>query len=208
MLGRHDEAVRESEPLLAAMQKRFGSNHRFTLALHSTRFESYAALGRYDAAAREAERVWQGASAQAGAQSHQALVGQTDYASALCRTSERSRGTAVAQDALSSVRRAFGADYPLTHAIRYYVAECLIANRRHAEAGALLNGIDRQKITDLTGQPDFGAALDLALAEIALARSDRQAAQRFFTSANRSLQNTSDPFVMNRLNALQRALAA
>jgi len=139
MLGRHEEALRGSTPLLAAMQARFGDNHRFTLALHSTRFESYAALGRYDDAAREAERVWQGAAAQAGAQSHQALVGQIDYASALCRTAQRGRGVAVAQDALSSVRQAFGVDYPLTHAIRYYTAECLIANRRHAEADGLCN---------------------------------------------------------------------
>ncbi|MBX3564626.1 MAG: winged helix-turn-helix domain-containing protein [Sphingomonas sp.] len=207
MLGRHEEALRGSTPLLAAMQARFGENHRFTLALHSTRFESYAALGRNDEAAREAERVWRGASAQAGAQSHQALVGQIDYASALCRTAQRGRGVAVAQDALSSVRRAFGSDYPLTHTIRYYAAECLIANRQFAQAGALLEGLDRQKVGELIGQAEFGAMVDLALAEIALARGDHTTAQRSFDAAHGVLRTTQDQAVKNRVEALQRALA-
>src|SRR3546814_14394908 len=79
MTGRHDEALKASTPLLAAMQKRFGPDHRFTLALHSPRFDSFAALGHYDAAAPEAERVWRGAAPLAGPQSHHALVRPTDY---------------------------------------------------------------------------------------------------------------------------------
>lgn len=206
MLGRHEEALRGSTPLLAAMRTRFGDNHRFTLALHSTRFESFAASGRYGDAAREAERVWRGASAQAGPQSHQALVGQIDYASALCRTPQRGQGMIVAQNALSSVRQAFGAEYPLTHAIRYYAAECLIANRRFEQADALLDGIDRQKVAELIGQADFGAFVDLALAEIALARGDRATAQQAFTLADRVLRNSPDQSARNRVNALRQAI--
>src|SRR3546814_14142335 len=89
---------------LAAMQKRFGPDHRFTLALHSARFESFAALGQYDAAAREAERVWRGAAALAGPQSHQALVGQTDYASALCQPARRPQAMRTANDRLAPTR--------------------------------------------------------------------------------------------------------
>ena len=207
MSGRDEEAIRASTPLLAAMRARFGDNHRFTLALHSTRFESFAARGRYDDAAREAERVWRGAATLAGPQSHQALGGQNDYAVALCQTAQRGHGLTVAQDALSSVRQAFGADYPLTHVIRFYTAECLIANRRYAEAGALLDGLDRQKAADLTGRPEFGAGVDLALAEIALARGDRATAQRAFTAANAALNATTDTTTRNRLAALRRALA-
>lgn len=206
MAGRDEEALRASDPLLGAMRARFGENHRFTLALHSTRFESFAALGRYDDAAGEAERVWQGAAAQTGSQSHQALVGQNDYAVALCQTARRARGVAVAQDALSSVQRAFGADYPLTHVIRFYTAECMISNRRHAEAGALLDGLDRQKAADLTGRPEFDAGVDLALAEIALARGDRPRAMRAFTVADKTLRATKDATVRNRLAVLRRAL--
>lgn len=207
MSGKDEEALRASAPLLTAMRARFGDNHRFTLALQSVRFESFAALGRYDDAAREAERVWHGAVAQAGPRSHQALGGQNDYAVALCQTAQRGRGLTVAQDALSSVRQAFGPDYPLTHVIRFYTAECLIANRRFAEASALLDGLDRQKAADLTGRPDFGGGVDLALAEIALARGDGPAATRAFTTANKTLHATKDATTRNRLAELRRALA-
>jgi non-specific serine/threonine protein kinase len=207
MQGKSGEALQGSTPLLAAMEARFGRDHRFTLALRSTRFESYSMLGRYTEAAREAERVWQGAAAQAGAQSHQALVGQIDYASALCRTDQRTRAVAVAQDALAAVRAAFGPDYPLTHSVRYFAAECLIADRRFAEAGALLVGLDRRKVAELTGQTDFDALVDLALAEVALGGGDRAGARTLLTAASGPLRGAQDPGIRERLAVLSRTLA-
>ncbi len=206
MLGKHDIVIRESGPLLAAMERRLGSNHRFTLALRSTRFESFAALGRYDEAANEARSVWQGAAAQAGPTSHQALVGQIDYASTLCQTSRRAEGLSIARQALGTVRQAFGADYPLTHAVRYYTAECMIANRDYAEAGQLLAGLDRQKVAELIGQDDFGGLVDLALGEIALAQGDHRAARGHLSAATTALRNTKDSGVQRRLTALRQGL--
>jgi non-specific serine/threonine protein kinase len=206
MTGRHDEALAASAPLLAAMQKRFGPDHRFTLGLHSTRFESYAALGRYDAAAREAERVWKGAAAQAGPASHQALVGQVDYASALCQTARKGEALGIASDALATVRSAFGADYPLTHVIRYFTAECMIANRRFADAGALLRGLDRNAVAQLIGNPDVGAAVDLAEAEIAFGQGDRAGAKRLVTKAAATLAKGQDRAAQRRVAHLTAAL--
>lgn len=208
MLGRHEETLRESGPLLEAMRARFGNAHRFTLALHSVRFESLAALARYEDAAREAEVVWRGAAAQAGPQSHQALVGQIDHASALCRTARPARGLPIARQGLASTRSAFGPDYPLTHVIAYYVAECLIANGRHAEADPLLQGLDRQKMADLTGQANIGAVIDLAAAQVALALRQPAAARRLFGAALRVLRDTEDRFTRDRIEALRRALAS
>src|SRR3546814_4009242 len=74
----------------------------------------------------------------------------------------------IANDALATTRAAFGADYPLTHVVRYFTAECLIANDRFADARALLGGLDREKMAQLLGNPEIGAAIDLALAETAL----------------------------------------
>lgn len=206
MSGRQQDALNESASLLAAMQKRFGANHRFTLALHSTRFESYAALGRYDEAAREAERVWKGAAAQAGPSSHQALVGQVDYASALCQTARKDEALGIANDALAAVRSAFGADYPLTHVIRYFTAECMIANRRFADAGALLRGLDRSAVAQLIGNPDVGAAVDLAEAEIAFGQGDRAGAKRLVTKAAATLAKGQDEAARRRVADLTAAL--
>lgn len=208
MTGRHDEALKASTPLLAAMQKRFGADHRFTLALNSMRFESYSALGRHDAAAQEAERVWKGAAAQAGPQSHQALVGQIDYASALCQTSRRPQAMVIATDALSVTRAAFGADYPLTHAVRYFTAECLIANRRFADAKALLGGLDRQAIAQLIGNPDIGAVIDLARAETALGGGDKAEARRLLSIAVPVVVKANDTSAKARARDLEARTAS
>lgn len=206
MLGKHDVVLRDSGPLLAAMEQRLGPQHRFTLALRSTRFESMAALGRYEEAANEAERVWQGAAASAGPASHQALVGQIDYASTRCLTTRRAEGLKVARNALKTAQEAFGADYPLTHVIRYFASECLIANRSFAEAGQLLEGLDRQKIFEVTGQTDLGGRVDLALAEVALAQSNRQSALLKFQSASSALKEAKDARTRSRLGELGRRL--
>jgi non-specific serine/threonine protein kinase len=207
MTGRHREALEGSTPLLAAMGKRFGPDHSFTLALHSTRFESYSALGRYPEAAREAEIVWKGAAAKAGPSSHQALVGQIDYASALCQTPQKQQALGVARAALDTSRAGLGADYPLTHAIRYFTAECLITDGRFAEARQMLDGIGRDKVAQLIGNPDFDATVDVALAEIAFGERDKGEAKRMLDRAGPSLAKTKDERLRARAETLGRSLA-
>ena len=207
MLGKPEQALRESASLLTAMQSRLGADHRFTLALHSARFESLSSLGRYDAAATEAKRVWDGAAQQAGATSHQALVGQTDYASALCQTSRKGEALPMLTDAAAKTTAAFGRDYPLTHVVQYYAGECLLANRRYAEAQRIFAAVDRQKVSELTGRPDFGATLDLAAAEAALRAGDTVRGRTLFDRASKNLNDTQDPIARDRLNRLRRDLA-
>lgn len=207
MTGRHREVLEGSAPLLTAMDKRFGPDHGFTLALHSTRFESYSALGRYPEAAREAEIVWKGAAAKAGPSSHQALVGQIDYASALCQTPQKQQALGIARAALDTSRAGLGADYPLTHAIRYFTAECLITNGSFAEARQMLNGIGRDKVAQLIGNPDFDATVDVALAEIALGEQDKGEAKRMLDRAAPSLARTKDERLRARAETLGRSLA-
>lgn len=205
MLGKHDLVIKESAPLLNSMEHRLGADHRFTLALRSTRFESFAALQRFDEAANEARRVWLGAASQAGPASHQALVGQIDYASTLCQTSRRKEGTVIAQQALRSVREAFGLDYPLTHAIRYYAAECLIANRRFDEAKQLLMGLDRPKVAELIGQTDFDGLVDLAFSEIFIAKGEKTAARSSYRAAASKLKNSQDEKIRRQLEKVRIA---
>jgi hypothetical protein len=206
MQGKVTEVIAGSTPLLAAMEARFGANNRFTLALRSARADSFSALGRYSEAAAESEHVWQGAAAVTGPRSHQALVGQIDYATALCEAGQRDRANALLQDALRDVRAAFGADYPLTHVARYYAADCLVLARRYAEAGALLDGLDRDAAAALTGQADFGALVDLALAEIALGTGHRDRARTLFAALSGPLHDAQDPQLRNRFIALSRGL--
>jgi len=208
MTGRYDEALKGSVPLLAAMNKRFGPHHSFTLALHSTRFESYSALGRYAEAAPEAKIVWDGAAEKAGPHSHQALVGQIDYASALCQTPQKEQALGLARGALDASRTALGTDYPLTHAIRYFTAECLIANGRFAEAGQMIGAVDRTKVAQLIGNPDFDATADVALAEAAIGEHDKAEAKHRLDKAAPALAKTKDEILRARADKLNRLLAS
>ncbi|WP_066798621.1 protein kinase domain-containing protein [Sphingomonas soli] len=208
MLGRHQEVLAGSTPLIAAMQRQLGPAHRLTLGLHSTRFESFSALRRYDEASREAKIVWDGASAQNGGASHQALVGQIDYGASLCQTDRRAEGMAIAQQALASVRKAFETKYPLTHTIAFYAAECLIANRRYTEARALLETVDAKKVTELTGQLNFSAMLHLAQAETAFGTGDRKQAEALLSAALKDVGASSDTQAARRAEVLRRRLSA
>lgn len=206
MLGEHERALRESGPLLAALERRFGSDHRFTLAMHSTRFESLAALGRYDEAAVEAKRVWEGAATQAGSLSHQALVGQNDYASALCQTNRRRDALPILADAAAKARQAFGADYGLTHTIQFYLGECELANHRFAEANRSFSLVDATKVAELTGRADFAATLAAARAETMLGLGDRAKAAALLDTAEAAAKASEDAELKQRLQRLRTQL--
>lgn len=206
MLGENRRALEESGPLLAALERRFGSDHRFTLAMHSTRFESFAALGRYDEAAAEAKIVWDGAAAQAGPRSHQALVGQNDYASALCQTGKRRAALPILEDAVSRARQAFGRDYGLTQTIQFYVGECDLANRRFSDAERAFASVNPKKVAELTGRPDFDATLKAARAEAMLGLGDRERARMLLRAAEAAAAASDDPELEERLKRLQLGL--
>jgi len=88
---RDREVVAEAGILLPLFEKRYGPDHRLTLALLSTRGDSLVELGRYQDAAADALRVCQGASAMSGPLSHQALVGRLDMAMDQCRGGDLAR---------------------------------------------------------------------------------------------------------------------
>jgi eukaryotic-like serine/threonine-protein kinase len=199
-LGRYKDALAASAPLLARMGSRFGDDHRFTLALRSTRFESYAAMGDYSAAAVEAKAVW---AKLAGPNSHQAIVGQIDHGAALCQSPRKQEGAAVAADALARSLRAFGPDYALTHTVRYYHAECLLSNGKYERALPLLNAIDRKAAAELTGRKEFGGMVDLALAEASAGLGDRARANLLLTAASVALKETSHAGTIARLKRLR-----
>src|SRR3546814_15786339 len=112
----------------------------------------------------------------------------------------------IANDALATTRAAFGADYPLTHVVRYFTAECLIANDRFADARALLGGLDREKMAQLLGNPEIGAAIDLALAETALGSGDKGEARRLLATAAPALAEAKDASTKARAKKLEARL--
>lgn len=177
MTGDVTGALAAADALLPDLQRRFGADNRYTLALRSTRQEALMHLGRHADAAVEAEAVWRGAAASQGPRAHQTLVGLGDLGSILCRAGEHDRGLERLRAAWSGSREAFGDDYALSHVMRFMTGECLVFAGRHSEAASVLRDVDRAQVGSLMGDADWGITLDLALAEIAVARGDLAAAR-------------------------------
>ena len=71
----------------------------------------------------------------------------------------------------------------LTQAVAYTWATCLILGDRIDAAAARLEGIDPKNVAALAGDPNSGANLDLAKAQIAFARRDDTAARKHLEAA-------------------------
>lgn len=208
---RSAEAVAEADVLLPLLEKRYGPNHRLTLALRSARGDSLGELGRYQDAAIDARRVWEGASITSGPLSHQALVGHIDLALNECRNGKDiAAGLADAKAALRDVEAAFGPDYPLVHAARYYAAECLIASGKPDLAEPLLNACDPTKVAELVGDPKWSANIDLARAQIAVSKGNllearkllAKSASAFDDAGAESFERKRVQFITDRIGRL------
>jgi non-specific serine/threonine protein kinase len=178
MTGDHERALAEGDALLPVMVQRFGPNNRYTLGLQSTRQDALIQMGRYSEAATAAESVWRGAEISQGAGAHQTIVGLADLGFILCRAGDRGTGLRRLDQAYRTVRASFGEAHPLTHNVRFQLGDCLVQDGKATEAGQLLSRVDRALVAGLLGDAEWGATLDLALAEVALATGDMGTARR------------------------------
>jgi ATP/maltotriose-dependent transcriptional regulator MalT len=112
----------------------------------------------------------------------------TDGAIAQCRGGHDREGEANARQAYEQSTKAFGPRAGLTGGTAYTLASCLIGLGKFDEAAKLLQQIDAPAVAQLSGDPDWGAGVTLAQAEIAYrhgdyetARSDVQTVTPIFT---------------------------
>ena len=150
-----------------------------TLQLLATRSQSMApSTGR--SSASRSDRL---AVAKQGRQTFYAIATLTDSATAQCRALRVKEGLANAEAAYQDALAAFGPAAALTQAVAYTWATCLILGDRIDAAAARLEGIDPKNVAALAGDPNWGANLDLAKAQIAFARRDDTAARKHLDAA-------------------------
>jgi len=205
---RDREVVAGYAQLVPLFEQRYGPDHRLTLALLSGYGDSLSRIGRFDEAAAQAEQVWRRGARSLGPTSHQALGGRLDLGADQCRGGRTAAGLDNLRGGLADATSGFGADYPLVHAARYFVAECLILAGRPAEAAPLLHQVDRAKVAALVGDAGWGANADMAEAEVALAAGDTKTAQRLLAAAAPAFAWADpDSFEKKRIDRLGRQLA-
>lgn len=203
---RHEPAVEAFNALLPAMERRLGRDHRHTLLLLAARQQSLGSLGRYAEAAADGDRVWRAAEAKDGAGSFAAVAGRTDTGINQCRAGATSSGLDLIRAAHRAVRVSGVGAPALENGVRAALADCLVIAGRHREAAALLTDIDRTAVSQLVGDANWGAGLDLLLAEIAWVEGDRGQAETLLARATPDLADNRDRFTRQRLDRLTAAL--
>ena len=206
--GRHAEAVKEATAVYPKMLAVLGPDHEMTLQLLSTRAQSEGALERWDDAIADTRRVHEIAVRKQGEGSFFAIVSLTDGASAQCRAGRRAEALAELAKARAQAHLAFpGA--ALQDGVDYAWGACLLADGQVDAAARRLAGIHRAAVAQLTGDPDWGANVDLANAQIAFARHDLAGARRALDAAGPAFSKpTAEPYQVRAYRRLREQLAS
>ncbi|WP_293375517.1 winged helix-turn-helix domain-containing protein [Phenylobacterium sp.] len=206
--ARHAEAVDEANRLYPKLLAALGPDHEMTLQLLSTRGQSEGALERWDAAIADTGLVHQMAVRKQGEGSFFAIASAADGGTAKCRSGRR----AEALNDLAAAWRQAHIAFPgsaLQDALAFAWGACLIDDGQVEAGAARLAGIDRKGVAQLTGDPDWGANLDLANAQIAVARGDKAAARQALDAAAPAFSKpTAEAYQVRAYRLLREKLAS
>jgi eukaryotic-like serine/threonine-protein kinase len=204
---KHADAVREATAIYPEFVSRLGPDHELTMQLLATRAQSEGSLELWDDAVRDDLAIYDLAVKKQGPGSFFAVATLTDAALAQCRAGHDRDGEGNARKAYEASTKAFGARAALTGATAYTLANCLITLNKLDEATTLLKQIDVPPVTQLTGDPDWGAGVTLAQAEIAYRRRNYDAARvDIRTVAPVFLRKDAEPYQRRAFESLQAEL--
>jgi ATP/maltotriose-dependent transcriptional regulator MalT len=183
---------------------RLGPDHEMVLQLLTTRAQSEGVLERWSDAIRDDLHVHDIALRKQGPKSFFAIATLADAATAQCRGSHLAEGLANARIAHQMAVAGFG-KAALADATAYTLAACQIDASDYASAAQGLKGIDRKSVAQLAGDPNWGANVDLALAEIAVATGQSDDARRRLDAAAPAFRAPgAEPYQVRRWSALDR----
>ncbi len=177
--NKHEEAIKEATAIYPEFVSRLGPDHELTMQLLSTRAQSEGSLGIWEDAIRDDLAIHELAVHKQGPLSFFAVATLVDGSLAQCRGGHDREGESNARQAYLASVKAFGPRAGLTGGAAYALASCLISASKLDEATTLLQQIDVSALSQLTGNPDCGADIKLAQAEIAYRRGDYDAARSY-----------------------------
>src|SRR5579862_6404752 len=170
--NKYADAVDEANRIYPSLAAKLGPDHEISMQLLSTRAQCEGSLERWDDAIRDGLEVHELAVAKQGPASFFAVASLCDTALAQCRSGRVSEGEKNARSSYDAAKKAFGETAGLTGGAANSLDECLIDQNKFDEAESLLHKIDIKGVAQLTGDPNWGANVDLAEAKIALKRGN------------------------------------
>jgi serine/threonine protein kinase/DNA-binding winged helix-turn-helix (wHTH) protein len=204
---KHAEAVKEANAVYPEFVSRLGPDHELTMQLLVTRAQSEGSLELWDDAVRDDLAIYDIAVRKQGSLSFFGVGTLTDAALAQCRAGHTREGEANARKAYEASAKAFGARAGLTGATAYTLASCEIGLGKLDEATTLLQQIDVPPVTQLAGDPDWGAGVTLAQAEIAYRRGNYDAARGYVQTVTPVFTRAdAEPYQKRAFESLKAAL--
>ncbi|MGB6386113.1 MAG: tetratricopeptide repeat protein [Terriglobales bacterium] len=205
--NKHAEAIKETNAIYPEFVSRLGADHELTMQLLSTRAQSEGSLELWDDAIHDDLAIYDLAVRKQGPLSFFAVATLTDAALAQCRAGHNREGESNARKAYETSTKAFGPSAALTGATAYTLASCLISLSKQDEASPLLQQIDVPAITQLTGDPDWGANVTLAQAQIAYSHRNYDAARTYIQSVTPIYtRKNAEPYQKRAFESLKAAL--
>jgi DNA-binding winged helix-turn-helix (wHTH) protein/serine/threonine protein kinase len=206
---KHAEAVKEATAIYPEFVSRLGPDHELTMQLLATRAQSEGSLEMWDDAVRDDMAIYDLAVKKQGPGAFFSVATLSDAALAQCHAGHDREGEVNARKAYDASSKAFGEHAALTGATAYTLADCLIDLSKLDEAAALLQQIDVKPVTQLTGDPDWGADVTLAQAQIAYRRGKYDAARALTESITPVFSRAdAEPFQKRAFESLKAELAS
>jgi hypothetical protein len=126
----------------------------------------------------------------------------------MCRSGHYVEGELNARKAYESSVKAFGPKAGLTGGTASTLAACLIGLNRLDEASKLLDQIDIAAVSQLAGDPDWGAGVTILQAEVAYRRHDYLQARKLADAVTPVFtRDNAEAYQRNTLQTLQGELA-
>jgi ATP/maltotriose-dependent transcriptional regulator MalT len=205
--NKHGEAVQEASAIYPEFVSRLGEDHELTMQLLTTRAQSEGALGLWNEAIRDVLAIHDLAVRKQGPLSFFAIATLSDGSLAQCRAGRYHEGESNARQAYQASTKAFGPRAGLTGGAASTLADCLIGLGKLDEASKLLDQIDVPVVAQLAGDPDWGAGVALAQAEIAYRRGNYEAARDYLQSVTPVFtRKDAEPYQKRALESLRTAL--
>jgi serine/threonine protein kinase len=176
-------SIKEADSLYAKMVETFGADNEMTLQLLATRAQSHGSLEQWDEAIRDGLEAHRLAVSKEGPRTFYAIATLTDTATAQCRASRVKEGLQNVESAHADSLAGFGPAAALTQAVAFARAACLIPSGRLDEAARFLDGVKSDNVAALAGDPNWGANVELARAQIAFAKRDYAQARKHLDAA-------------------------
>ena len=205
--NKHGEAVQEASAIYPEFVSRLGEDHELTMQLLTTRAQSEGALGLWNDAIRDDLAIHDLAVRKQGPLSFFAIATLSDGSLAQCRAGRYHQGESNARQAYQASTKAFGPRAGLTGGAASTLADCLIGLGKLDEASKLLDQIDLPAVAQLAGDPDWGAGVALAQAEIAYRRGNYEAARGYLQTVTPVFtRKDAEPYQKRALESLRTAL--